>query len=183
MHAVNFQQIDFEEEREEEALARTEGDTKLTGLFNLQDNIRSQNVLYVEIIPTDSWDKKNRNRSKRRRRNLIWEIQWFHLHCLLLLHVPGATGYDDLKMVNAIVHNTLKQLWIDLTREAVAREMPWQLRQMFTYMLVLSNVNLLQIWKKFHDYFCEDDTHLGLGRNAAYLRGLGDILCSQVQWV
>ena len=118
---------------------------------------------------------KNRNRLKRRRRNLIWEIQWFHLHCRLL-HVPGATGYGDLKMVNAIVHNILNQLWIDLIREAVAREMPRQLRQMFAYILVLSNVNLLQIWERFHDNFSEDGTHLGLGRDAAYLRGLGDIL-------
>ena len=64
MHAVNFQQIGFEEEREEEALARNEGDTKLTGLFNLQDDIRSQNVLYAEIISTDSWDKKQKQVEK-----------------------------------------------------------------------------------------------------------------------
>ena len=79
-------------------------------------------------------------------------------------------------MVNAIVRNILNQLWIDLIREAVAREMPRQLRQMFAYILVLSNVNLLQIWERFHDNFSEDGTHLGLGRDAAYLRGLGDIL-------
>ena len=44
-------------------------------------------------------------------------------------------------------------------------------------MLVLSNVNdPLQIWKEFRDNFCEDYTHRGLSRDAAYLRGLGEIL-------
>ena len=44
-------------------------------------------------------------------------------------------------------------------------------------MLVFSNVNdPLQIWKEFRDNFCEDYTHCGLNRDAAYLRGLGEIL-------
>ena len=55
--------------------------------------------------------------------------------------------------------------------------MPRQLRRMFAYMLVFCNVNdLFQIWEEFRDSFCEDYTHRGLGREAAYLRGLGDIL-------
>ena len=110
-------------------------------------------------------------------------------HLCLLLHVPGATGYGDLKTVNGVVHKIFKeaclacgliaanQLWIDLIREALASQMPRQLRRMFAYMLVFSNVNdLLQIWEEFGDNFCEDYTHCGLGRDPAYLRGLGDIL-------
>ena len=90
--------------------------------------------------------------------------------------------------MNGVVHNTFKeacvargviaidQLWIDLIRKAVASQMPMQLRRMFAYMLVFNNVNnLLQIWGKFRDNF-KDYTHRGLGRDAAYLRGLGDIL-------
>ena len=199
VHTADFQQVVFEEGREEEALARAEGDTKLTGWFKLnQEDIRFRNVLYADIISTHSWDK-NRKRWKRRRRNRPWTIsrlvsvsprdhERFHLR-LLLLHVPGATGYDDLKTVNGVGHNTFKeacvargliaanQLWIDLVREAVASQMPKQLRRMFAYMLVFSNVNdPLQIWEEFRENFCEDYTHRGLGRDAAYLRGLGDIL-------
>ena len=63
MRAVNFHQIGFEEEREEEALARAEGDTKLTGLFNLnQDVIRSQNVLFAESSPQILGTKTERGR-------------------------------------------------------------------------------------------------------------------------
>ena len=48
---------------------------------------------------------------------------------------------------------------------------------MFAYMLVFCNVSdLFQIWEEFRDSFCKDYTHRGLGREAAYLRGLGDIL-------
>ena len=55
--------------------------------------------------------------------------------------------------------------------------MPKQLRRMFAYMLVFCNVNdPLEIWEEFCESFCEDYTHRGLGRDAAYLRGLGDIL-------
>ena len=91
--------------------------------------------------------------------------------------------------MNDVVHNTFKeacvgrgliaanQFWIHLTREAVASQMPRQLRRMFAYMLVFSNVNdPLQIWEEFRDNFCENYTHRGLGRDAAYLRGLGNIL-------
>ena len=83
-------------------------------------------------------------------------------------------------MVNATVYNTLNQLWIDLIREAVAREVETNETietNVCIHMLVLSNVNHpLQIWEKFCDNFCEDYTHLGLSRDAAYLRSLGDIL-------
>ena len=69
VHTADFQQVVFEEGREEEALARAEGVTKLTGLFTLnQEDIRFPNVLYADIISTHSWDK-NRTRWKRRRRN------------------------------------------------------------------------------------------------------------------
>ena len=115
------------------------------------------------------------------------EHEWFHLH--LLLHVPGATGYDDLKTVNGVVHNTFKEasvargliayirLWVDLIREAIASQMPRQMRRMFAYMLVFCKGNdLVQIWEEFCDSFCEDYTHRGLCRDAAYLRCLGDIL-------
>ena len=113
VHTADFQQVVFEEGRKEEALARVQGNTKL----NKKDQ-RFQNVLYVDIISTHSWET-NRNRWKRCRRNQPWAIsrlvsvspcdhERFHLH-LLLLKVPGATGYDNLKTVNGIVHNTFKE--------------------------------------------------------------------------
>ena len=106
VHTADFQQVVFEEGKEEEALARAEGGTKLTGWFKLnKEDLRFRNVLYADIISTHSWDK-NRKRWTRCRRNQPWAIsgmvsvsprdhEWFHLH--LLLHVPGATGCDDLK--------------------------------------------------------------------------------------
>ena len=45
----------------------------------------------------------------------------FHLR-LLLLHVPGATGYDDLKTVNGVVHNTFKEACV--ARGLIAANQP-----------------------------------------------------------
>ena len=53
VHTADFQQVVFEEGREEEALARAKGDTKLTGWFKVnQEDIRFRNVLYAGIIST-----------------------------------------------------------------------------------------------------------------------------------
>ena len=69
VQTADSQQVVFEEGREEEALARAEGDTKLTGWFKLnKEDLRFRNVLYADIISTHSWDK-NRKRWKRLRRN------------------------------------------------------------------------------------------------------------------
>ena len=185
VHTADFWQLVFKERREE-ALARAEGDPKLTGWFNLnQEDIRFGNVLCADIISTHSWDKK-RKRWKRRTRNRTWAIsrlasvsprdhERFHLH--LLLHVS-----HDLKTVNGVVHNTFKEasvargliaynrLWVDLIREATANQMPRQLGHMFAYMLVFCNSNdPPQIWEEFCDSFCEDYTHRVLCRDAAYI--------------
>ena len=65
VHSADFQQVVFEERREEEAGARPVGDTKLTGCFKLnQEDIRFQNVLYPDIISTHSFDKKNKEVEK-----------------------------------------------------------------------------------------------------------------------
>ena len=75
------------------------------------------------------------------------------------MHISGATGYDYLKRVNGVVHNTFQEacvasglidnnkLWVDLIREAVVSHMPKKLRCMFAYLFVFNNVNdPLQIW-------------------------------------
>lgn len=87
-----------------------------------------------------------------------YDHEWFYL---ILLYISVGAGYDDLKTVNGIVHNTFKetsvardlipdnQLWIDSIKEAVANQMPRQfMKHMFSYMLVFRNINdPLQIWE------------------------------------
>ena len=115
------------------------------------------------------------------------DVDLFHLR-LLLLNVPGATGYEDLCTVNGVVHPTFKQayiargliadnqLWVQLLQEAVQSQMPRQLRLMFAYMLVFSEVNNPpELWEQFRDHFSEDYFRQH-ERDQAYLLALGDIL-------
>ena len=99
----------------------------------------------------------------------------FHLH--ILLHVCCATWHDSLKSVNGIVHNTFREACVARGLIADNQLLPRQLRRISEYLLVFSNViDLLQIWDEFHDNFCKDYTHCGLGRDAAYLTDVADTL-------
>ena len=176
MHTADFWQVSFEEDREE-VLATAKGNTKLTGWIDYnQEDISLWNIFYADIISIYTWGK-DRKRYKRhgwkepRAISRLVKVchhdhEWFHL---ILLYVSVGAGYDDLKTVNGIVHNTFKetsvardlipdnQLWIDSIKEAVANQMPRQfMKHMFSYMLVFRNINdPLQIWEQFHENFAK----------------------------
>lgn len=88
---------------------------------------------------------------------------------LLLLHIPGATGYDFLRMFNGIQYATFKEAAVarkllasdeefdKFLLEAATSQMPYQMRQSFAYLCVFcrpQNVNAL--FEKYINEFILD---------------------------
>lgn len=110
-------------------------------------------------------------------------IERFHLR-LLLLHVKGATSYEDLRTVDGVVCQTFVQAcvlrgittddseWDRTLEEAVTWQFPRQLRELFAMILVHclpKEPGLL--WEKYQDSFSEDyvrDLGPEEGTNRAY---------------
>jgi hypothetical protein len=96
------------------------------------------------------------------------QIERYHLR-LLLLHVSGATCYEDVRTHQGVVYGTFKEAamarnllmdddeWERCLEEAVAFQMPCQLRQLFAVICAFCEpTGPAALWERFKDYFCED---------------------------
>jgi len=85
---------------------------------------------------------------------------------LLLLHVKGATSYENLRTVNTIVYQTyfdaakalnlshVEQEWDDCLKEASQFQFPTAMCELFAFICVSHNpMNSLQLFKKYKTYF------------------------------
>ena len=88
---------------------------------------------------------------------------------LLLLHVKGATSFEDLKTVNSIVHPTFKEaaiamglllnddVWKKTLQDGVLLQMSKQLHEMFAYICVIGAPRYpIHLWNQFKEHFIED---------------------------
>ena len=140
----------MDRERHKETSMRN---THLTAWFELNNNYRSTHqILYPDIPKHYVFNDRDKK----------WTVRWrggdriishmysvsptdpekFYLR-LLLLHVPGATCYDDLKMVDGILVDSFREACIkrhlltddneyeDALAEASGFQMPRQFRYMF----------------------------------------------------
>ncbi|XP_058808470.1 uncharacterized protein LOC131674040 [Phymastichus coffea] len=95
-------------------------------------------------------------------------IELFHLR-LLLLHVKGATNYNDLRTVDNILHPSFTtaclalgiieddEEWNKAMREAVTWMMPRRLRHLFIRILVhCQPIYPEKLWEAFKDSISED---------------------------
>lgn len=128
--------------------------TTLTGWFALnRTDLTALNYYYWEIPLYFTWLKKERKWKVRERCfNKIGRMytvspkdaERFYLR-LLLLHVKGATSFESLRTVNGIVFLTFREsakargllidddVWQKTLDDAIASQMPGQLRQVFAY--------------------------------------------------
>lgn len=96
------------------------------------------------------------------------EGEKFYLR-VLLNHVKGPTGFDDLRTVNEITYQTFKEAaeWRGLLEsddsirqcllEATNIRMPTALRRLFTTLLVFFQpVRVQELWNEFYLYMVED---------------------------
>jgi hypothetical protein len=91
---------------------------------------------------------------------------------MLLCHVPGATGFENLRTVNGIVHPTFQAAcqargllpgdaeWQRCMQEAVGFAPPNRLRALFATLLAFNDVaDPRQLWNDFKNDMCEDLLH------------------------
>jgi hypothetical protein len=91
---------------------------------------------------------------------------------VLLCHVPGAKGFDDLRTVNGVVHATFQAAcqarglladdaeWRTCMEEAAAFAPAIRLRALFATLLAFNDVaDPLQLWNDFKNDMCEDLLH------------------------
>ncbi|XP_076069725.1 uncharacterized protein LOC143041602 [Oratosquilla oratoria] len=153
LHLPDQQQVYYKPGEQRQAAARAEGqDTQLTAWFKLnQSDVDARAYLYIDIPEyyvlnnqSNTWTRRQRHRQivTRMYSASPRNAEKFHLR-MLLLHVPGATSFDDLKTVGGEQLPTFKDACIRLQlleddnelemalSEAAIYQMPRQLLNMF----------------------------------------------------
>ena len=96
------------------------------------------------------------------------QVEKFHLR-LLLLHVPGATSFENLRTVQDTELPTYKEACIRLKLlnddtelrntliEAATFRMPYRLLSLFATLCIFNHpVNALQLWDEFKEHMMEN---------------------------
>lgn len=98
----------------------------------------------------------------------IRDEERFYLR-VLLLHVRGATCFQDLRSVDGVLHPTFKEAaiqrhllesdveWEHCLDEAVVFQLPPQMRHTFAYICIFGQVtDPLFLWEKFKEHMIID---------------------------
>ena len=181
VHLPNEQDVYFNERNILQRMQQAaEKDTKLTAWFKLnQEDETARTILYSDIPKHYVFDEKHRKWNLRQRGaektigrmysvSLGADPERFCLR-LLLLHISGATSFQDLKSVNGVVHTTFKEAamqcglmnnddtWENTLDEAILCSMPKQLRELFAYICVFAvPANAHDLYQKIKLNLCED---------------------------
>ena len=180
VHLLDQQPVYFQEGYQQEALERSaHGDTQLTGWFRLnQEDENAHQYLYTEIPTYYLFNKTNKKWVQRKRNgdkiiSRMYSVspkehERFYLR-ILLLHVPGATSYEDLKTMNGYTATTFHEAcklmhlldddaeWDNALSEASTFQMPRELRDL--YATICSHCepdNPLQLWTNYKGGMVED---------------------------
>ncbi|KAF2894123.1 hypothetical protein ILUMI_12050 [Ignelater luminosus] len=107
---------------------------------------------------------------------------------LLLLHVRGATSFNDLRTVDGYLCSNFQEAcrrrnlladeseWHQCIAESVKRRMTSKTRQLFAYILIFCKVsNALALWTEFNADLVEDFTSNGLDEDTAEQKALGEV--------
>ncbi|XP_076039480.1 uncharacterized protein LOC143024554 [Oratosquilla oratoria] len=124
LHLPDQQQVYYKPGEQRQAAARAEGqDTQLTAWFKLnQSDVDARAHLYTDIPEYYVFNNQSNTWTRRQRHRQIVTRMYsasprnaekFHLR-MLLLHVPGATSFDDLKTVGGEQLPTFKDACIRL---------------------------------------------------------------------
>ena len=164
----------------DEALARAaNSQTTLTAWFKLnQDDEQAHELLYPSIPQHYVWVAKGKKWKRRQRRGdkivsrmyyvCPKQLEKFYLR-LLLLHVPGVTGFEDLRTFNGHLYDSYKEAclarnlllddneWQNALTEASTLQMPTQIRQLFVTIVAHCNpTNALNLWDMHWEAMSED---------------------------
>ncbi|XP_075654860.1 uncharacterized protein LOC142625034 [Castanea sativa] len=178
IHLPDRQQVRFRSHEPIANVLERSKKTMLTEFFymNMIDH-DARNYVYREFPEHYCWDYKNniwtRRRSHKKVVGRIYTVspfdgEKFNLR-VLLNHVKGPTGFDDLLTVNGITYQTFKQaaeqrglLENDNSirqclLEARDIRMPSALRRLFATILVFClPTGVRELWNEFYPYMVED---------------------------
>ena len=147
----------------------------------------NHNYYYVIIsflfqVSTKTWTRRMQRSEKIvvRMYSISVRKQELYYLRLLLLHVRGARSYEDVRTIDGVTFDTFLEAcqhrnllandieWMRALREASERQMPYQLRQMFAYMLLFCEVSDKQaLLATYLDAFTEDFTRRDIPREEA----------------
>jgi hypothetical protein len=181
VHLPDEQNVYFTEDTLQ-TIANADGpkDSNLTAWFKLnQTDENALNILYSDIPQHYVFDNKHRIWTPRQRGAettigrmysvcVQSDIERFCLR-LLLLHVTGATSFDDLKSYDGRVCASFKEAaqkrglfeddatWDMTLHEAASEKMPRQMRDLFAYICInVAPANAAELFTKYKEYLCED---------------------------
>ena len=180
VHLPMQQPVYFQEGEEQMALeVAAHGETTLTAWFKLcSEDHSSREIRYPDLPEKFVFDRSAKKWKRRQRggQNVLGrmcsvspaDIERFHLR-LLLLHVTGATSFDNLKTVEGEVCSTFKEAarrlhlladdteWDQCLSEASTFQMPKQLRQLFATICVFCQPTAaLTLWETHKNSMTED---------------------------
>ena len=180
VHLPEQQRVYYREGEEAQAADRASTrNTHLTAWFELNNNNASAHqILYPDIPKHYVFNDRDKKWTERRRGgdriiSRMYSVsptdpEKFYLR-LLLLHVPGATCYDDLKMFDGTLADSYREACIkrhlltddieyeDALSEASGFQMPRQFRYMFATICAYCHPSdPLSIWNNFKEFMIED---------------------------
>lgn len=188
----------FQEGNEEEAVNETRnGVTKLTEWFDLNARDPSAQSLFYCQIPHHFVYRNNKwNRRQRGCEKIVGrmygvspsEQERFSLR-LLLLNVPGATSFENLRTFNGVEYTSFKEAAIERRLlasdeefetylvEAAHAQMPYQLRQSFAFLCIYCvPQNIRGLFERHVDDFIMDfEVRQNMNRAAAINLALHEI--------
>ena len=158
--------------------------TMLIDYFELNKrDLEARNYLYIDIpnhyifkqveencIKLSRWEKRKNNINVIGRMYSVspTQIELFHLR-LLLLHVKGATSFEDLRTVDGVTHPTFvdtclaldliedDEEWRRAIQEACLWMMPSKLRDLFIRILIhCQPLYPEKLWDEFKEAMSED---------------------------
>jgi hypothetical protein len=177
VHLPDSQNVYFKDDEPEEALIQAElRNTHLVGWFKLNSDPSTRSPYIYPETPVHYVWSKNKWHKRKIYTKIIGRMynvspadsERYHLR-LLLLHVVGATSFEDLRTYESVIYPTFKAAaiarglilddaeWQRALQEASSFQMPYQLRQLFAYICIFqSPSNASNLWDLFKDAMSED---------------------------
>jgi len=180
VHLPNHQLVYFRQGEEEIAADRALNNrTSLTAWFDL--NTRDENArqyLYPDVPYHYVFHQRDKTWRPRRRDSgkilsrmysaIVTQGERYFLR-VLLLHVPGATSFEDLRTFEDVLHPTFREtclarglleddeVWTHTMEDLVLTAEPYSIRKTFAYILVHGNPSdPLALWNRFRHAMIED---------------------------
>ncbi|GMF51296.1 unnamed protein product [Phytophthora fragariaefolia] len=185
IHLENAQVVVFRSSDNPDRVLTRGRHTMLTRFFELcaseaPKNQFAKTMVYQDIPKEFRWDAKTKRWVRRKQFQAALgrmvhvsprDMERFYLR-VLLCHRKGPQSFEHLRTVNGVTYETYRQAalrlgyleddaeWISCMREAAEFRMPYQLRQLFTTILVYSQVaEVRQLWERFYDDLSQDFAH------------------------